>query len=135
MVNDYCQIDIGSHCGQRVVVLHPYSDLLVYRQPGRLPHGRAHGDAHQLTRGPGIADGSTVRHPLPRLHLGLLQGKLYHEVRWEMLHSIPFHFIPLYVLVQAICLYQVFTRTPTLGTMRIFLANIKIVVERHERWI
>lgn len=92
MVNYHFQINIGSHCGERVVVLHPHSDLLVYRQPGRLPHGRAHGDAHQLTRGPGIADGSTVRHPLPRLHLGLLQGKLYHEVRWEMLHSIPISF-------------------------------------------
>lgn len=75
-------------------------------------------------------------------------GTLYHGSTWDFFRvsyttrlggrcfiSFVFHFIPLYVLVHAICLYQVFTRAPTLGTMRTFLANTKIFVERHESWI
>lgn len=76
-------------------------------------------------------------------------GTLYHGSTWDFFRVsyttrlggrcyitfYYFHFILLYVLVHAVCLYQVFTWAPPMGTKRIFLANTKIVVERNERWI
>ena len=68
------QIGFGPDGGRRVVVLHADPDLVIHGQPGRLPDRRAHGDAHQLGRGPVAADPSRVRHAQLRNHSRLLQG-------------------------------------------------------------
>ncbi|XP_054873256.1 glutamate receptor 1-like isoform X6 [Amphiprion ocellaris] len=77
-------VSVGSDCGRSLVVLHPHHHLLVYGQPGSLPHRGEDGLPHRECRRPGQADGDRLRDPGRRFHQRVLQALQDRRVREDV---------------------------------------------------
>lgn len=62
------QVSLRSNRGRSLVVFHPHHHLLLYSQPGSLPHCREDGLPHRERRGPGQADRDRLWYLRWRLH-------------------------------------------------------------------
>ena len=69
------QVSLRSNRGRSLVVFHPHHHLLLYSQPGSLPHCGEDGLPHRKCRGPGQADRDCVWYPGWRLNQRVLQGE------------------------------------------------------------